>query len=101
MVRTRRFFIDADCFVWIQEFQVWCSTGNHNILVKFRPNTEVLFTLYIGRWSHLALYMVRSMNSSIRPNSICRRTRVGIIPRNWTDSESGVRWSLFQFDGLE
>ena len=91
MARTRQFFIDADYFVWIQEFQVLCSTGNHNILVKFRPNTVVLFTLYIGR----------SMNPSKRPNSICRRTRIGIIPRNWADSKSGVRWSLFQFDCLE
>ena len=101
MARTRQFFIDADYFVWIQEIQVLCSSGNHNIPVKFRPNTVVLFTLYIGRCCQLALYMGRSMNSSIRPNSICPRTRIGIIPRNWTDSKSGVRWSVFQFDCLE
>ena len=41
------------------------------------------------------------MNSSKRPDSIFCWTRIGTIPRNWTDSKSGVRWPLSQFDCLE
>ena len=85
MVRIQRFFIDVSFFVWILVFQVWCSTGNHKILFECR-----------SKWS---------MNTIERSNPIFDRYRsvrtwIGVIPRNWTNTKSGVRWSLSEFDCL-